>query len=274
MEQSKYNKIIFITPVSVAIVSMALFFIGVVHGWFGAPAHLAEEYCEAARPGLIKQPANTWSNISFIISGLTIGWLLMRRTFARNNNSITQNAFYGTFYSSLVVLLGPGSMAMHATMGELGGFFDTLSMYLVASYTIAYASERFFNLRPLHFLGIFVVILSVFLLFEDKPWHILFWYFGDTMFMFFISLTILIEMLNSYVKKMQHDKRWGLAALASILLAFFIWNISKTGTSLCDPYSVIQGHAIWHILDAVSTFCLFMFYASEHTDVSPQMAST
>ena len=93
MEQSKYNKIIFITPVSVAIVSMALFFIGVVHGWFGAPAHLAEEYCEAARPGLIKQPANTWSNISFIISGLTIGWLLMRRTFARNNNSITQNAF-------------------------------------------------------------------------------------------------------------------------------------------------------------------------------------
>jgi hypothetical protein len=52
-----------------------------------------------------------------------------------------------------------------------------------------------------------------------------------------------------------------------------IWNISQTGTSLCDPYSPLQGHAIWHILDAVAAFCLFMYYASEHTGVESQKAT-
>ena len=253
---------------------MTLFFIGVVHGWFGAPGSNASEFCEASRPGLIKQPYNTWSNISFIISGLTMGWLLMRRTFSSNKNSITQGAFYGTFYASIVVLLGPGSMAMHATTGELGGFFDMLSMYLVASFTTAYALQRFFSLRPAQFAIIYSLVLTIFLWADKAPYHIIFWFFGDTMFLFFVTLTILIEGLNIYVRKMHHDRRWAFAALGAILLAFFIWNITKTGTSLCDPYSPIQGHAIWHILDAVSTFCLFMYYASEHTDGELYTAST
>ena len=253
---------------------MALFFIGVVHGWFGAPGSNASEFCEASRPGLIKQPVNTWSNISFIISGLTIGWLLMRGTFSRNNNSISQTPFYGVFYSCIVVFLGPGSMAMHATTGELGGFFDMLSMYLVASFTLSYAAMRFFRLGALYFSLMYVVLLTFCIWADGAPYHIIFWFFGDTVFMILIVLTVCVEALNSFVRKTTHDRRWGYGAVGSLVLAFFIWNISKTGTSLCDPYSLIQGHAIWHILDAVAAFCLFMFYASEHTDDSVHIAST
>ena len=45
-------------------------------------------------------------------------------------------------YACLVVLLGPGSMAMHATGSELGGNLDMLSMYLVAAFAAAYAAMR------------------------------------------------------------------------------------------------------------------------------------
>lgn len=265
MGQTKYSKYLFIVPVCVAVISMTLFLMGVVHGWFGAPGAVASEFCEASRPGLIKQPVNTWSNISFIISGLTIGWLLMRRTFAQNNNSITQNIFYGIFYASLVVLLGPGSMAMHATTSDIGGFFDMLSMYLVASFTLAYALERFFKLKPVHFLIIFSGLLAFCIWADGAPYHILFWFFGDTVFLVFIVLTLGTEALNSYVRKMQHDIRWAFGALGALVIAFVIWNVTRTGTSLCHPYSLFQGHAAWHILDAVSTFCLFMYYASEHS---------
>jgi hypothetical protein len=244
--QAKNNRLNFIVPVLVAITSMVLFGIGVVNNWFGTPGAVASEFCEASRPGLIKQPANTWSNVAFILSGLCIGWLLMRGTFRRNNNSITQNVFYGIFYASLVVLLGPGSMAMHATTGDLGGFFDMLSMYLVASFTVAYAAERFFRLKPIHFIMIFAMILAICIWADGAPYHIVFDFFGDTIFLFFIILTVIIEAMNSYVRKMQHDIRWVLGALGSLIAAFVIWNISQTGTALCHPYSLVQGHAIWH----------------------------
>jgi hypothetical protein len=109
------------------------------------------------------------------------------------------------------------------------------------------------------------LILSFCIWADGQSYHIIFNFFGDTVFMFFIVLTILMEAYHSYRHKIEHDKRWGVAAVASICIAFFIWNISQTGTPLCDPYSPIQGHAIWHILDAVSTFCLFRFYASEQS---------
>jgi hypothetical protein len=49
--------------------------------------------------------------------------------------------------------------------------------------------------------------------------------------------------------------------LGTILLAFLIWNATKT--RWCDPHSLIQGHAAWHLLDAASAYLLFRFWASE-----------
>ena len=52
-------------------------------------------------------------------------------------------------------------------------------------------------------------------------------------------------------------------SLATILTAFAIWNAAKAW--LCDPRSLIQGHAIWHVLCAVSAYYLYRYYASEAT---------
>jgi hypothetical protein len=46
-----------------------------------------------------------------------------------------------------------------------------------------------------------------------------------------------------------------------MLVASVIWNASQHG--LCDPHSLLQGHAAWHLLCAVSAYFLFRFYASE-----------
>jgi len=54
---------------------------------------------------------------------------------------------------------------------------------------------------------------------------------------------------------------YAFASLASILTAFAIWNGTKAW--LCEPHSLIQGHAIWHVLGAVAAFFLYRYYASE-----------
>ncbi len=59
------------------------------------------------------------------------------------------------------------------------------------------------------------------------------------------------------------DLRYGAAALTSMLVAFTIWNLSQRGW--CDPDSLVQGHAVWHLLGAVAAYLLFRLYASERT---------
>ena len=55
--------------------------------------------------------------------------------------------------------------------------------------------------------------------------------------------------------------RHGVVALAAMLVAFTIWLLSNAGW--CDPRSLVQGHAAWHLLCAVSAYWLFRMYASE-----------
>ena len=42
-----------------------------------------------------------------------------------------------------------------------------------------------------------------------------------------------------------------------------MWTAAKTGGPLCRPESLAQGHALWHVLDALAAWFLYRFFASE-----------
>lgn len=257
--------IIFTATLLVALASFGLFMAAVVFGWMGPSKDVGGAFCEAARPGLIKQPANTWSNIGFITAGLVMAWQLMRGVFNQNSNPFTRTTFTPIFFSSLAVLLGPGSMAMHATETHTGGALDMLSMYLIAAFTTSYAFQRFFKWGAWQFTLVFVAVIAVCEWAGTIHGYIPFiHYAGNLAFAIFITITVVVEALNSFVRKLAHEQKYGLYSLASIVLAFIIWQNWLDGSPLCDPGSLIQGHAMWHLLDALSVYFLFRFYVSEH----------
>jgi hypothetical protein len=59
---------------------------------------------------------------------------------------------------------------------------------------------------------------------------------------------------------------WFWAGLASFLTAYVVWNLGKPGTWFCQPDSLIQGHAIWHVLSALATWCFFVFLRTQRFD--------
>lgn len=60
-------------PASVAVISCAtLFWLG-YRGWPGEMGVTALMFCERLRDGVVQQPSNSFSNIGFILVGLTIG---------------------------------------------------------------------------------------------------------------------------------------------------------------------------------------------------------
>ena len=135
----------------VAVLSTGLLVLAVGYGWLGPDVGRGDNFCEAARSGWVKQPANTWSNLGFVVAGLLIAWRAGRPD--QLGDVLPRHVGLATAYACLVVLLGPASAAMHATQAEAGGQFDLLSMYLVASFAAAYALMRWYRrsaalLRP------------------------------------------------------------------------------------------------------------------------------
>ena len=89
----------------------------------------ASRWCERVSDGWFREPVNTLSNFGFVIIGLIIFWIIS------NENTSENNLFFGVtgitlIYATAAVYLGPGSMLMHATNTEWGGWADNLSMVM------------------------------------------------------------------------------------------------------------------------------------------------
>src|SRR5205085_9767195 len=119
------------------------------------------------------------------------------------------------------------------------------------------------RLTPVHFTFIFFTVLSTCIWADRQRGGMLYFGWGNVAFGGFIILTILLEAFTIFWRRIEHKPGWSFASMGAIALAFFIWNMSRTGHPWCDPYSYIQGHAAWHLLDALSVYCLFRYYISE-----------
>ncbi|MFN8283392.1 MAG: ceramidase domain-containing protein [Chitinophagales bacterium] len=268
MQTVNKQPIVFIIPLLVAIVSLTLFFIALNNAWFGTH-YITFPFCETYRNHLIKQPANTWSNLGFVLVGLRISYESMQQKYVVNNNLFSRTKFYPVFYSCLAVLLGPGSMAMHASSTYVGGYFDMLSMYLLASFMFAYAMTRFFKLNEFYFFILYVIAITLCHLgffYNDsiRQISIFKWLDVNAVFGIFIGIGSLLEFAMIKNKASTINGKFAIAFASAFGLAFLIWNLSLTGNIGCYPDSLIQGHAIWHILCAVSVYYIFRFYSSEN----------
>jgi hypothetical protein len=255
-------------PIIAAASGMTIFLLAVYFGWMGKPAGAGASFCEVGNGGLIMQPVNTWSNLGFIAIGFLIAWQQFQRRFAAPNNPFNRGMFYGTFYATLSVLLGPGSMAMHATTTKIGGFFDMLSMYMIASFIMAYAIRRLLQLKIKGFLATFssLLVFCIICNFQDiKPPIV--GSFGSFIFGLLLILSAPIELILLYSKGNKINVWFGFGAIGTMCLAFFIWNMSLTGMPWCDPSSLVQGHGIWHLLNATAVYLLYRYYVSEDEKV-------
>ena len=242
---------------AVALVSCTALVLGVVQGWLGPDLGRGATFCEASRAGLVKQPANTFSNLGFVAAGLLIAWHLGRTS--REGRVLGRGV--GTAYAVIVVLLGPGSSAMHATQSACGGRLDLLSMYLVASFGAAWAIARLLR-RPRALWPLLIVLVIgcelVATLSGDVP---VVRFSGNLAFATLLVTALFGEVMLARRPGSGLTLRWGVAALITMLVAFAIWIADQHGW--CDPDSLLQGHAVWHLLNAVAAYFLYRHYAAE-----------
>ena len=98
----------------------SLSLIGEISGW-----------CERVSAGIFREPVNALSNLGFMVVGMAILFKISKETRTQEE----ANHFIGLtpisiLYGSAVIWLGPGSMLMHGTHTNWGGWADNLSMVM------------------------------------------------------------------------------------------------------------------------------------------------
>jgi len=242
-------------------------------GYPGGPDEciaLDDCYCEAIGPGIAAQPSNAWSNAGFVLIGLLVLADTRRRPGSGRMASDRRAAW---LYGSVAIFLGVGSFAFHGSMRAWGGYIDVLSMHAFIAFVLAYDLDRVHRWSWRRFIGWYTGLLAMFaLLIAWVPAE-----HGKTLFAAFVLVTLLVEAAVSYPalrpwSKVQLDPRrmpWFWSGLGLFVLANIIWNLSRTGAVWCDPASLLQGHAVWHLLTAASVGCFYLYFRDEGEPTLP-----
>ncbi len=230
------------------------------HSWAPASCMPDDCFCELIRKtSTVWQWANSWSNFSFVFVGVMMwgSYRATRRESEHARNFMNDNPLFSATYIIAVVLIGLTSWFYHASLSFVGQWFDNQSMYLLALYIIFYNLTRSQRMRPESFLYAY--------LWANIAFGILQLYFPEArrfMFAGLLVLALVSEVLIRLKQKPQIHSNYLWGALGSIIAAYVIWVLDREKI-LCEPASLLQGHAVWHMLCALSAWFMFIYFSSE-----------
>lgn len=210
-------------------------------------------FCEVPRAGdLILQPANSWSSFGFVAVGF---WIIL--VAGRPSSRTPFAAFPAIWFALTAILIGVGSFLLHATLTLWGQFWDVVGMYLFSAFTLTYAFRRSRalgnNAAILLYLALCAVLIGCLIMIpETRRW----------LFAVVLIAQIAVELTFARPKRPGVEVRWYLYGIALQAAAFTIWIADLTRT-LCDGNSLLQGHAVWHLLNAAAVWCGYRYYRSE-----------
>ena len=220
-----------------------------------APANCTETrcFCEMPQTGaLLLQPANSISSFGYVFAGLLM--ILLARL--RDGRSAFPPLAAGVLGTSAIIV-GIGSVLLHATLTLWGQFFDVLGMYLISGFFLVIALAKWRHIPDRRALVYYAVLCAVlvtilYALPEVRRW----------LFAVVLIAAIILELVFARPRRPQVRTGYYIAGLIANIVAFTIWNLDQRG-QLCAPDSLLQGHAVWHLLGAVALWFAFLYYRSE-----------
>ncbi len=207
------------------------------------------KWCEGQNNSWIIEPANTWSNLAYLIAALFI---------FQHSKKFQSRAIRS--YAWIMAVMGLCSGIYHASYTFLLQIFDFFGMYLMTYLMILVQMKRLSwiskAMNPVQFWSA-VLGTTVFTIGCDyyTEFHIQTIILVQTIFILASELLIRKRSRSTYAMKYFY---WG-AIFMGIAITFSALDASRT---LCDPDNHwIQGHALWHVFSAIGLTMLYLHHS-------------
>ena len=243
--------------------------IGAVSGW-----------CERVSGGIFREPANTVSNLGFVVAGLC----MLRVLSKEHKNGESGNAFTGlnpvsVLYAVAAIYLGPGSWLMHGTHTQWGGWADNLSMVMYIVFPWLYNLKNMSGWSLPYFLKVYCLIILAYAISR--------WFFGGglgiglDLFGLSIGLWIISETLHRFWSK---PFRWLSGFVGFFVAALFGILPDEIFTNFGEYWWIIlfwipaifskeapkikRAYSPWFFLGMFSYFAAFVIWLQGYPDTA------
>jgi Ceramidase len=202
--------------------------------------------CEHIGQGLLAQPANTLSSLAYVVGGVLLLWRALALT--RPSARVTV-----TVYALTVVSVGAGSAVFHGPMPGWGRFAHDLSIAAVLAFIIGYGAA-FARRAPAStgltvfggLVGACAIVLAVW---PDASNAL------DAVLVVGAVGTEIAAVRSPTGRDVGYGRLW-IVAVVALAPGALLNALGRTDAPLCDPNSLVQLHAVWHVLTA---FVLWLY---------------
>lgn len=209
------------------------------------------KWCEETLCQWISEPANTWSNLGYLIVALIITYIAFK-----NRHSFNLKQF-----GPIIFFMGAMSFFYHQSNFYGSQILDFVGMFFFVGWAMGMNLIRLGKMSSNKLIPFNIVVAVIFTI----SMHIM--YVTGIKFQGIVLLSAFIIIATEILaqRKLKTDIGWFMAAIGTLIVAFG-FSISDGKRIWCDPTQhgwFSQGHALWHWTAAVAMYFIYKHYAQD-----------
>ncbi|MCM0042623.1 MAG: ceramidase [Algoriphagus sp.] len=220
------------------------------------------EYCEFNHPErLFHQPVNTYSNLIYFFYGLLVFQLALKDlklVEVKGVNAVRSSPYLSILLAANFIYLSFGSAFFHSSLTWIGQRIDmnatyglTLSLICIGFVQVLVKKQLTKQIQ----VGLVVGMLLLIAGFLPLALQI-----SSSILLPSLFLILLVLGIINYVQDpAQRFPILGVVSFVLLAVAIQIRTLDVEKVN-CDPMSIWQGHALWHLLTATSSLCMYFYF--------------
>lgn len=209
------------------------------------------KWCEETLCQWISEPANTWSNLGYMIVAVYILFYGIKN---KHNFKLLQ-------FGPIIFFMGAMSFFYHQSNFYGSQILDFVGMFFFVGWAKGMNLIRMGKLKEQQLIPFNLIVATVYTI----VMHLMYVTGVKFQMLVLISAFIIIGTEIAAQKIKKTDVKWFLASIGTLVVAFG-FSISDGQRIWCDPSQhgwFSQGHALWHWTAAIAMFTIYKHYSQD-----------
>ncbi len=210
--------------------------------------------CEVRDDWFLEQDVNAWSSLAYLAAGVIMAVQVFRHRLPA--------AAYGL--AAVVAVEGAGSLLYHGAAGDASQFLHDVPLIAALGFVAGWHAGRLVAATDRGSLvGLVVGLATASVLWAVAP--------GATNATVAVAIVVIVA-TSVAARRRGLVGVWSPALLVLGAVAVAMWALGSPDSPLCSTESVLQPHALWHVLTAVLALAwVDSAYAAADPDHAPRM---